>query len=101
MNQGDFFGSSVSISGDLAVVGASGAGTLHTGKAYVFLRNDAGTPGDASDDWWSLEDELAAYDADVSDGFGFATAISGDFVVVGALLDDDACPAGSYRCNSG
>jgi hypothetical protein len=76
----DMFGISVDISGDYAVIGAGGAdgGSTDEGAAYVFYRNQGGT------DNWGQVVKLVAGDADDSDGFGFAVAIDGDTVIVGA-----------------
>jgi len=74
---GDFFGRSVSISGDSVVVGA--AGTENGGSAYVFTRSGL---------MWTQQSKLTAPDAEVGDAFGWSVAISGDSVVVGAYLDD-------------
>ncbi len=80
--QSDQFGRSVSISGDLAVVGAylddCGAG-LDCGAAYIYRFN--GTD-------WIEEQKLTASVAAQSDLFGFSVSISGDTAVVGAFLDD-------------
>ena len=83
---GDWFGFSVSISGDYAVVGAWGnddAGT-DSGSAYIFYRNQGG------DDNWGQVAKLTASDAAVGDHFSWSVSISGDYAVVGADLDDDA-----------
>jgi hypothetical protein len=70
----DLFGYSVAISGSTLAVGAyfknSGAGA-----AYVFVR--AGTA-------WSQQAHLTALDGAPNDIFGFAVAISGSTVIVGA-----------------
>ncbi|MDJ0610038.1 MAG: FG-GAP repeat protein [Kiloniellales bacterium] len=79
----DLFGFSVAISGDTVVVGAyrdDDAG-ISSGSAYVFQRN--GTT-------WNEQAKLTAGDAAAGDEFGRSVAISGDTVVAGALLDDDA-----------
>ena len=81
----DWFGISVAISGNLAVVGAHNegdAGGAYSGKAYIF---DATTG--------SLLRTLNnpnAYGTSTSDIFGISVAISGNRVVVGALYEDDA-----------
>jgi uncharacterized repeat protein (TIGR01451 family) len=80
----DFFGASVSISGDSAVIGAFGhphesLGLI--GSAYVFVRSGSG---------WTEQAELIASDPAQQDFFGISVAISGDTIVVGAPLDDDA-----------
>ena len=82
---GDYFGYSVAISGDMAVVGADGNddGVTNSGSAYVFQR-DQGSP----DNWGELK-KLTASDAAANDWFGASVAISGDTAVVGAKYDDD------------
>jgi hypothetical protein len=83
---GDRFGSSVSISGDTIVVGAyleDGAGSRR-GAAYLFARNQGGA------DNWGQVTKLTASDAEDDDNFGFSVAISGDTVVVGAYSEDGA-----------
>lgn len=82
----DFFGVSVSVSGDVAVVGAlqpDCAGDLVCGGAYVF-RFDGFT--------WVQEQKLIASDASGFAGFGRSVSVDGDVVVVGAYLD--YCAAG-------
>ena len=77
----DEFGVSVALSGDTALVGASGdddAGS-GSGSAYVFVRN--GTS-------WSQQVKLTASDAAAEDGFGASVALSGDTALVGASGDD-------------
>ena len=78
----DYFGASVDLSSNRAVVGAyvdddDGAGS---GSAYVFLRNGTN---------WSLEAKLHASDAAAWDSFGRSVAIYGDLIVVGADQNDD------------
>jgi hypothetical protein len=74
----NYFGASVAIAGDLAVVGSPGsdvAGADNAGVAYVF-RRVAGT--------WTLEATLARASAAANDKFGTAVATIGDFIAVGA-----------------
>jgi hypothetical protein len=78
----DWFGWSVSISGDYAIVGAhydddNGA---DSGSAYIFKRG--GTS-------WSEQDKLTASDGAAGDRFGWSVSVSGDYAIVGAYLDDD------------
>ncbi len=98
----DRFGRSVSINNDHIVVGAILATgvTSDTGAAYVFRLDDNGTPLDLSDDGWVQESKLTAADGIPLDDFGVSVAISGDWVVVGAYRNDDACPK-NPDCNSG
>ena len=79
----DYFGRGVAISGDTIVVGAyrdNNDGISNSGSAYVFVR---------SDDTWSQTKKLVADDAEKSDYFGNAVAISGDTIVVGAYRDNN------------
>ena len=83
---GDQFGFAVSAGGDTVVVGApfdDHAGS-ESGGAYVFQRDEGG-----SDNWGELK-KLIAADAEAWEWFGFAVAISGNTIVVGAPYDDDA-----------
>ena len=80
----DAFGFSVAISGDVAVVGAPSRETspgVFKGAAFVFVLN-------GSTATWDQEAELSASDAtdhrEDSDFFGFAVAISGNTILVGA-----------------
>ena len=80
----DFFGVSVAISGDRAVVGANGVDgtrTLQVGGAYVFEKQP--------DDSWIEVAKLnpSALDRDVD--FGAAVSISGDRIIVGSPDDRD------------
>ena len=82
----DWFGLAVAISGDIAVVGAPGAGdpvAYDCGQVYVFEK-DRGGP-----DNWGLAATLHASDATANDELGHAVAVNGDTLVVGADRDDD------------
>jgi hypothetical protein len=84
----DFFGGSVSVSGDTAVVGASGindGSIVGAGSAFVYVRA-GGT--------WSLQQELSDPHPATDDHFGSSVALRDGVVVVGASHDDDA-PAGA------
>ena len=76
----DQFGWSVSIDGDLAIVGSlnDDDGGSSSGSAYVFARDGTN---------WSQQVKLTASDAAASDVFGNSVAIDGDFAVVGARGD--------------
>jgi hypothetical protein len=74
----DNYGTSVAISADTAVVGAPEAdpsGKSAAGVAYVFVRSSG---------VWKLQQKLTAGDGAAGDRFGFAVAVSGDTVVIGA-----------------
>jgi hypothetical protein len=70
----NFFGSSVALSGNTAVVGAT-LKNANAGAAYVFVRN--GTT-------WSQQAELTASDGVPFDEFGGSVAVSGTTILVGA-----------------
>ena len=71
--EGEYFGSSVAIEGDIIVIGARNDYT--SGSAYVF-RFD-GTS-------WSQEAKLLASDGAAGDQFSNSVAVSGDTIVIGA-----------------
>lgn len=85
----DLFGTAVAVSGDTIVVGAPSEdsnvngmvvdGNQEIGAAYVFTRS-AGV--------WTEQAVLKASNAGVGDEFGYAVAISGDLIAVGARLED-------------
>lgn len=92
---GDFFGESVSVSGDTIVVGAETEDSNATGvngdqsdnsasiagAAYVFVRDGA---------TWSQQAYLKASNAESGDRFGYSVAVSGDTVLVGATGEDSS-----------
>ncbi len=75
----DQFGSSVSISGGIAVVGTPNDDD-RTGSAYIFVRNGAN---------WAEEQKLIASDSASYDYFGHSVSISGNTAIVGAYKNDD------------
>ncbi len=78
----DFFGYSVSISGDYAVFGAYGDDDngYYSGSAYMFHRIGI---------TWSEQAKIIASDGDYCDIFGKSVSISGDYAVISAYRDDD------------
>jgi hypothetical protein len=78
----DFFGTSVSIFGNVAVIGAPGKGItgVNQGAAYVFTQA-GGT--------WSETIQIKANDGAANDRFGTAVAISDRLVAVGAPGNDN------------
>jgi hypothetical protein len=75
---GDYFGQTVSLDGDSALVGAYQAnvgGNLYRGAAYVFTR--AGST-------WSQQQKLVAADGASGDFFGYAVSLDRDSALVGA-----------------
>ena len=88
--ENDVLGYSVSVDGDVALVGAyqaSPGGTTQAGAAYVYERNAGGTNA------WGQVAKLTASDKAASDKFGFAVSVAGDVALVGAY---DASPGGVY-----
>ena len=77
----DFFGWSVAVSGDTAVVGGgdNSAPVPGAGAGYVFVRNGTN---------WSQRAYLKASNAQTLDFFGWSVAVSDDTVVVGASHED-------------
>jgi hypothetical protein len=78
----DYFGCSVSISGDKTIVGARGDDDKgnDSGSAYIFRWD--GTA-------WVQQQKLIASDGAAGDQFGESVSISGDYAIVGAAYDDD------------
>jgi uncharacterized protein (DUF2345 family) len=88
----DYFGSSVSIDGDIIVVGVSdddvGSNT-NQGSAYIFERNHGGTNN------WGVVRSIVPSDGTTNDAFGVSVSVDGDVIVVGAS-GDDAFKGGAY-----
>jgi hypothetical protein len=79
----DYFGISVSLWGDYAIVGASLKtidGKVWAGAAYIFHRTG---------DVWTEQARLTASDPDMRDRFGNHVSISGDYALIGADGDSD------------
>jgi len=78
----DYFGYSVAISGDVAIVGSPYDDNVgvDSGSAYVFARNG---------ERWEQQAKLTASDAAIYDNFGYSVAISGDVAIVGSLYDEN------------
>ena len=88
-NGGEYFGCSVAVSGDAAVIGAifDDHNDIVTGSAYVFRYSGAN---------WAQEAKLLASDGKMLGYFGYSVAISGDIVVVGAY---NSCAAYMFQYN--
>ncbi|MEJ2405992.1 MAG: cadherin-like beta sandwich domain-containing protein [Candidatus Thiodiazotropha sp.] len=92
----DYFGHSVSISGETLVVGAYGEESSASGgeadnsasgagAAYVFTHSGGA---------WSQQAYLKASNAEVNDLFGYSVSISSDTLVVGAHYEDSSADGG-------
>jgi regulation of enolase protein 1 (concanavalin A-like superfamily) len=88
----DSFGIAVAISGNYAIVGATGeddAGGATSGKAYIFNVTTGAL-------LFTLNNPNA-YSTSASDNFGYSVAISGNYAIVGAYTEDDAGGASSGK----
>ena len=76
-NDEDWFGHSVSISGDYAVIGAYGNDDdgSNSGAAYIFHRSGTN---------WTEQAKIIASDGEEFDNFGYTTSISGNYAAIGA-----------------
>jgi len=91
---GDFFGFSVAISGEYAIVGAYRADEDVTGNNYLsnagavyIFKNVAGT--------WTETQKIVASDRGADDKFGYSVSISGDYAIVGAFEEDEDAVGGN------
>jgi len=78
----DYFGSSVAIDGDIAVIGARDDDVgpdINQGSAYVFVRSGS---------TWTQETKITVFDGAANDYFGTSVGISGETIVVGAPFRD-------------
>ena len=78
----DFFGRTISVSGDTVLVGAFGddvSTSVDQGSVYVFVKS--GTS-------WSLQQKLAPSDGAAGDAFGISVSLSGDTALIGSYQDD-------------
>jgi hypothetical protein len=96
----DNFGWSVGISGDYAIIGmpkdglAGPSGTLtEAGSAFIFSKNTSGN--------WTQMQKIIASDEGAGDEFGNSVAISGDYVIVGAMLEDHNATGGANLNDAG
>ncbi len=85
----DVFGESVSVDGDIALIGSYSEDDF-TGAAYVFTRN--GTT-------WTEQQRLTASDAATDDQFGDSVSVDGERAFVGAACNSDAglCSGSVYE----
>ncbi|MCP4108055.1 MAG: hypothetical protein GY749_21335 [Desulfobacteraceae bacterium] len=83
---GDWFGTSVSIDGNYAIIGAWGDNNK-TGSAYIFYYNG---------NTWIQQAKLLVSDGATGDSFGSSVSIHGNYAIVGVCGDD----AKGYRSGS-
>lgn len=81
----DYFGQSVSISGDCVVIGAYRRyfNLMGSGAAYVYLRSGSS---------WALQSNIIPSDAAAGDFFGSSVSTSGDVAIIGAHYNNDNGP---------
>ena len=86
--QYDYFGASVGISGDYAVIGAvyDDDDGFNSGSAYIF--KPVGS-------YWVSDDKLTASDGYTHQNFGRSVSIDGDYAIVGAT-GDNSTPGAAY-----
>lgn len=96
----DFFGVSVAISGNYAIVGAhwedentEGMDSLfQAGSAYIYERVN-GT--------WTEVQKIVASDRTENDQFGYTVSISGNYAIIGSHLQDMDDFGENYKLNAG
>ncbi|GAI98768.1 unnamed protein product, partial [marine sediment metagenome] len=78
----DYFGNSVSLDGDTAIIGARGDDDNGdwSGSAYIFTRSGTN---------WTEEQKLLASDGVAYDYFGCSVSIDGEYAIVGVYGADD------------
>ena len=106
----DFFGYSVAITDNWAIVGAftedsdANGGINHltsnSGAAYIF-KNVDGTWGTLNGSVYNETYILKAGNAGGSDYFGYSVAITDNWAIVGAYLEDSGANGGDSVSNSG
>jgi len=97
----DEFGMSVGISGDYAIVGAyyedEDASDINTiecaGSAYIFERNGSGI--------WNEVQKIVASDRSMYDLFGNSVDISGEYIIVGAMSEEEDDEGDDTRVSAG
>jgi len=97
----DWFGYSVSISGNNVIVGAlhedddsTGGNNLPAaGSAYLFERDGNGN--------WKYAQKIVASDRATFDFFGVSVSVSGNYAIVGAYWEDENATGGSWVHNAG
>lgn len=90
-----YFGGSVAVDGDYAIVGVSQEGAGASGGAAVIYRRN----GPNSWDGGTLLDVTGLDVGDTDDFFGWAVAIEGDYAVVGAPGWDESSELGGPKNN--
>ncbi len=84
-----YFGKSVSIYGDIMVVGAYGEdiGGSFAGAIYLFQKDEGGV-----DNWGQIR-RIQASDAAANDSFGYSVSISGDIITASSVVQNSSTGA--------
>ena len=79
----DWFGHSVSVYNNTAVIGAifDGDNGFRSGSAYVFEKNSTGH--------WTQKEKLLASDGEADDRFSYSVSVYNSTAVIGAVFDND------------
>ncbi|MGQ0798991.1 MAG: putative Ig domain-containing protein, partial [Pseudomarimonas sp.] len=88
-DSGDGFGSSVALSGDTALVGASSdevVANFGQGSAYEYSRSGS---------TWTEQAKLTASDGAANESFGDSIALSGNTALIGSPFNDGSSPFGN------
>ena len=83
----DYFGASVSLYGDTALIGAYGKdvnGKSNSGSVYVFTRISSSNQIES----WTQRTKIFSSDGAAQDNFGFSVSLYGDTALIGASGDD-------------
>ena len=85
-----YFGFSVGISGDTAIIGATRDDEegIDAGAAYIFVRNEFG---------WTPQAKLFGNNTEADDNFGYAVDVDGDFAIVTSPKNRGGGSAYIYR----
>ncbi|MDI1446786.1 hypothetical protein [Polyangium sp. 6x1] len=82
----DWFGYSVAVAGDTALIAAPFA-LASQGKAYAYTRTGG---------VWAQQAQILAMDGDGGDQFGYSVSLVGDTAVIGARYDDPQSTGSAY-----
>ena len=91
----DWFGVSVSIDGNHAIVGSHSdeSPLFNAGSVFVFERDESGI--------WKQVQKIVASDGNKSDMFGISVSISGNNIIVGSIFEDEDSVGANYKSDAG
>ncbi len=91
---GDFFGFSVAVRGDTAIVGAFSDDSVASGAGAAYVYSRSGST-------WSLDQKLTPGDGGANDGFGGSVSLSGSTALVGSYFNATTGAAYVYSGSGG